>query len=92
MNAVVAEFDRAVALRRTDEGCWEAEIQDGWDFGGTPNGGYLLAIVAAALSELTGRPDPITITAYYRSSAFLIGPTLMSHKITARTSKTAAIA
>ncbi len=64
-----AEFDRAVALHRVDDGRWQADIQDGWDFGGTPNGGYLLSIAAGALIELTGRPDPITITAHYLAPA-----------------------
>lgn len=62
-------FDQAVALQRVDDGRWQAEIQDGWDFGGTPNGGYLLSIAAGALIELTGRPDPITITAHYLAPA-----------------------
>jgi acyl-CoA thioesterase len=69
MNTVAGEFDRAVALRRPGEGRWHAEIQDGWDFAGTPNGGYLLSLAAAALIELTGRPDPITMTAHYLAPA-----------------------
>ncbi len=63
------EFDRAVALDRIADGRWRAEIQDGWDFAGTPNGGYLLAMVSRALIELTGRPDPITVTAHYLAPA-----------------------
>ncbi|MCP4204372.1 MAG: thioesterase family protein [bacterium] len=71
MNTETAgtEFDRAVALQRVDDGRWQAEIQDGWDFVGTPNGGYLLSIASGALIELTGRPDPITITAHYLAPA-----------------------
>lgn len=69
MSDETTEFDRAVALERVGDGLWSAEIQDGWDFGGTPNGGYLLALAAQALIELTGRPDPITITAHYLGPA-----------------------
>ena len=68
-DSASTEFDRAVALQRVDDGRWQAEIQDGWDFAGTPNGGYLLSIATAALIELTGRPDPITITAHYLAAA-----------------------
>ncbi len=64
-----SEFDRAVALDRSGDGRWATEIHDGWDFGGTPNGGYLLSLVTAALVDLTGRPDPITVTAHYLSPA-----------------------
>lgn len=65
MSAERTEFDRAVAVERLEDRRWRAEIQDGWDFAGTPNGGYLLSLASAALIELTGRPDPITITAHY---------------------------
>lgn len=68
-EAASTEFDRAVALQRVGDGQWQAEIQDGWDFAGTPNGGYLLSIAVGALIELTGRPDPIAITAHYLSPA-----------------------
>ncbi len=64
-----AEFDQAVALHRVGDGRWQAEIQDGWDFAGTPNGGYLLSMASGALIELTARPDPITITAHYLAPA-----------------------
>ena len=64
-EAATFEFDRAVARHRVGEGRWQVEIQDGWDFAGTPNGGYLLSIASGALIELTDRPDPITITAHY---------------------------
>ena len=68
-EAASTAFDRAVALQRVADGRWRAEIQDGWDFAGTPNGGYLLSIVSGALIELTGRPDPITVTAHYLAPA-----------------------
>ncbi len=68
-EAASTEFDRAVALHRSGDGRWQAEIQDGWDFAGTPNGGYLLSIASGALIELTGRPDPIAITAHYLAPA-----------------------
>ena len=62
-------FDQAVALHRVGDGRWRAEIQEGWDFAGTPNGGYLLSMASGVLIELTGRPDPITITAHYPAPA-----------------------
>lgn len=64
-----SDFDRAVALNRQGDASWLARIEDGWDFAGTPNGGYLLSLVANALIQLTERPDPITITAHYLAPA-----------------------
>ena len=58
------DFDRAVAIDPDGEGRWRTRIEDGWDFAGTPNGGYLLSLVAKAMIELTGRPDPVAVTAH----------------------------
>ncbi len=44
---------------------FDAEIHDGWDIMGNANGGYVLALVARALSAVTGRPDCVTVTCHY---------------------------
>lgn len=41
------------------------EIRDGWDIYGNANGGYLMALAARHMRSLTGRPDPISVTAHY---------------------------
>lgn len=63
------DFDQAVAIDPDGEGRWRTRIEDGWDFAGTPNGGYLLSLVAKAMIELTGRPDPVAVTAHYLAPA-----------------------
>ncbi len=63
------EFDEAIALEATADGVWRGEIAAGWDIGGVANGGYLLALVAAAIAPLTGHPDPVTVTAHYTAPA-----------------------
>jgi len=40
-------------------------VAPGWDIAGNTDGGYLLAIAARAVTEATGKPDPVTITAHY---------------------------
>jgi hypothetical protein len=40
-------------------------VHDGWDIMGNANGGYVMAIIARALTEVTGRPDCITVTCHY---------------------------
>jgi acyl-CoA thioesterase len=61
----VSGFAEATAVQRADERSWHARVEQGWDIAGNANGGYLLAIAARALTEATGRPDPVTITAHY---------------------------
>ena len=40
-------------------------IADGWDIGGNANGGYLLALATSHMRAVSGRPDPISVTAHY---------------------------
>lgn len=61
------EFEAATAVRRRSDGAggvYDAEIAPGWDIGGNANGGYLMALAAAAMSEAAGRP-PLSLTAHY---------------------------
>ncbi|MEO5900877.1 MAG: thioesterase family protein [Ilumatobacteraceae bacterium] len=57
----MAEFDDATHIAADGTG----EIAPGWDIGGNANGGYLLALAARHLRDVSGRPDPITVTGHY---------------------------
>lgn len=59
--------DSAVHLvsRHDETSRWSAEVVPGYDVGGVSNGGYLMSIVARAVSGATGCPDPVTLTAHY---------------------------
>ena len=59
------QFDRATQLQPIGEGRFISYVQDGWDIGGNANGGYLLALVAGALSAATGRMLPIALSCHY---------------------------
>ena len=41
------------------------EIAAGWDIAGNANGGYLLALAASRMRDVSGRPDPISVSAHY---------------------------
>lgn len=44
---------------------FDAVIHDGWDIMGNANGGYVVAVIARALSAVTGRPDCVSVTCHY---------------------------
>jgi acyl-CoA thioesterase len=62
---MTTEFTDLVGLAAADDGEWSASIPDGWGFMGIPNGGLVSSVMATALVEATGRPDPITSTAHF---------------------------
>ena len=61
------EFDVATSVTALAEGRFIGEIQPGWDIGGNANGGYVLALACRALLEVSGKPDPVTVTAHYHA-------------------------
>jgi acyl-CoA thioesterase len=58
-------FEADTAVERIDETTFSAEIHPGWDIAGNANGGYLLAMVARAVAESTGKPDPVVLSAHF---------------------------
>lgn len=54
-------------MSRTPDGQWAGRIHEGWDIVGNANGGYLLALLARALRDESGRSDAVTMTAHYLS-------------------------
>jgi hypothetical protein len=78
VGAVSSEFEIATAVTPLDDPILPADgatqsgavyrfgarIHQGWDIGGNANGGYLMAIVARAMAQVTGRP-PLTVTGHY---------------------------
>ena len=57
----MSEFDDATYVAADGVGA----IHDGWDIGGHANGGYLLALAANRLRAVSGRADPLSVTAHY---------------------------
>lgn len=58
-------FDAATEVRLLREGRYAARVHDGWDIGGNANGGYLLALVGAAMRAASGRALPVVISCHY---------------------------
>lgn len=58
-------FDTATRVTAVGGGTYAARVHDGWDIGGNANGGYILALVAAAMREATGRALPVALSCHY---------------------------
>ena len=65
------ELDRALASTRTSEGIHAATVTDEWNTpNGTPNGGYVLALVLRAVAQESPLPDPLSASiSYFRPPA-----------------------
>ena len=66
-----SELDRAVASTRTSEGVHAVTVTDDWNTpNGTPNGGYVLAVVLHAVAQESPLPDPLSASiTYFRPPA-----------------------
>jgi acyl-CoA thioesterase len=59
------EFDHATHAVLLGDGVYDTAIEDRWDINGNANGGYLLALVANAMREASGRAHPISVSMHY---------------------------
>lgn len=67
-----AEFDRAIAVRRTAGGEYAADLDGGWVVGGGVNGGYVLAVLGNAVADFAGtlgHPDPFVVASHYLTAS-----------------------
>ena len=63
------DFDVHTSATPQGDGGFAASLDEGWQVGGGLNGGYLLATLGNAMSQVVpGKPDPITVTAHYLSA------------------------
>ncbi len=61
----MALFDIETSITRIDEGVWETRLSANWNIGTNSNGGYAMSPVLRALRELTGQPDPLSVTTHF---------------------------
>ncbi len=73
------QFDRESAVRRSHDpdpeqleaadrvtaARFETLVSPRWNIGDNPNGGYLAASSLLAMAEMTGRPDPLSVTTHF---------------------------
>lgn len=74
------DFSELIELEADSDSRWTAQIPEGWDFMGIPNGGLISSMMATTLVAATERPDPITSTAHFLRPAFP-GPVVIEIEI-----------
>jgi acyl-CoA thioesterase len=59
-------FDTDTAVERSGDHRYATELTDRWSaLGGTPNGGYMLAVCLRALAHEMPLPDPLVVSAHF---------------------------
>jgi acyl-CoA thioesterase len=59
-------FDTDTAVERSGDHRYATELTDRWSaLGGTPNGGYMLAVCLRALAHELPFPDPLVVSAHF---------------------------
>ena len=61
----MSEFEAETAIVPVGDGSWTTRLARDWNIGDNSNGGYALTPVLRALCELTGKPDPISVTTHF---------------------------
>jgi acyl-CoA thioesterase len=61
----VGHLDDDTAVHRTGDGTYTTRLSAAWNIGATPNGGYAMSSALRALVDMTGRPDPVSVTIHY---------------------------
>ena len=62
-------FAEAIKVTKEGEHVWHGSIAPGWDIVGNTNGGYGMALLANAMRQESGRPDPLSMTGHYLAPA-----------------------
>ena len=61
----MGQIDDETAVRAVGDGSYATRLSANWCIGNNPNGGYAVQPVLRALADLTGRPDPTSVTVHY---------------------------
>ncbi len=69
----MGHFEEDTAVEKIGENHWRGYLRKGWRIGEVPNGGYVMALGARALSQALPHPHPQVVNAFYLSPTSL-GP------------------
>lgn len=58
-------FDADLGMKQVEPGVFQAEISDRWSINGTPNGGYVMALISRAMEAVSNNTAAPIVTATY---------------------------
>ena len=61
----MSQFERETAVTSAGDGAWTTELSTSWNIDESANGGYALTPVLRAAGELSGQPDPLSVTTHF---------------------------
>ena len=62
---MTSQFFNETTFERGSENSWTGNLNENWNIGGIPNGGYLLAVVLRAMQEQAGSKNLLSANAHY---------------------------
>jgi acyl-CoA thioesterase len=87
----MGQFDDETAVRSDGDGRWVTMLSSSWNIGENANGGYAAAAPLRALIELTGQPDPMSVTTHFLRPVDAAGPAAIGTELVRR-GRTASVA
>lgn len=61
----MSQFDDETSIIGESNDRWRVSLDTAWNIGDIANGGYAMTPVVRVLRELSGHPDPISVTAHF---------------------------
>lgn len=80
----MGHFVDDTAIRPEGNGRWSTSISERWNIGQTANGGYAMVAAVRALREVTGRPDPLSVTTHFLRPVDTPGPATIDAELVKR--------
>jgi acyl-CoA thioesterase len=87
----MGQFEDETAVRSDGDGRWVTTLSSSWNIGENANGGYAATAPLRALIELTGQPDPMSVTTHFLRPVDAAGPAEIVTDLVRR-GRTAAVA
>ena len=62
---MTSQFFNETSFKRENETTWKGNLDQNWNIGDVPNGGYLLAVVLRAMQEQANSKNLLSVNAHY---------------------------
>jgi len=62
---MTSQFINETSLNRESENSWSGQLNENWNIGNIPNGGYLLSVVLRVMQEQVGFENLLSVNAHY---------------------------